>query len=465
MNVHTASQPLAWSRMSSLSCTMLLRAGLVLGVIAGPLMQPVHAADDIAVVELTPVGAERAGNKDGSIPPWDGGLQQAPKAWTIDRGYIDPFPKDAPQLIISAQNMEAHKAKLSQGLQALLSAHPESFRIPVYATRRTAALPATVLATAQKEAPGIKISGDALLGRTSSVIPFPTPQSGEEVMWNHRLRYRGGVVEYSDFWYPVRDGKLGARTGMVTQLAENANLDTPTPNGIFFIRSRAIMPATLAHTENLIHETVDASEDSRNWWVINDAQRRYRRLSNAGYDDMGVGTDDLRTRDQADGFNGALNRYEWKLLGKKEMLVPYNIFKLNDKRLNPEHVLGTYSVKPDFMRYELHRVWVVEATLKPSMRHIYGKRTFYVDEDSWQVLLEDAYDTRGKLWRVGVHGQTQFYDAQVPGYGVNIWHDLSNGAYLMSGVDMEAKTPRKFSNKASLADFKPERVNNKEAVK
>ena len=420
-------------------------------------------------VELTALGAERQASKDGSIPAWDGGLQQPPKGWSPDRGYVDPFPSDKPLFTIDAKNIEAHKGKLSPGLQALVAGSGD-VRLPVYQTRRTAAVPSWVADVAKREAGNIRMSGDSILGRNQSTVPFPEPKSGAEVMWNHRLRYRGGVDEHDEFWYPVRDGKIQNKVGFRQRVAENTALDTPTPNGMIFVRGRFFTPPMLAHTEVIIHETLDASEDSRNWWVLNDAQKRPRRLNAAGYDDVPQGVNELRTRDQSDAFNGSLNRYDWNLVGKKELIVPYNIFKLSDKRLAVEHVLGARSIKPDFMRYELHRVWIVEATLKPGMRHMYPKRTFYVDEDSWSVLLEDIYDSRGSLWRVAVHGLTQFYDVQVPAYRVNIWHDLTNGAYLVGGLDIESKTVRKFETKANLAEFMPtssaaNNTNNKEGAK
>jgi hypothetical protein len=108
------------------------------------------------------------------------------------------------------------------------------------------------------------------------------------------------------------------------------------------------------------------------------------------------------------------------------------------------------------MRYELHRVWEVEAILKPGSKHIYGKRVFYLDEDSWTVLYEDAYDSRKQLWRVSIHPLMQFYDAKVPWFRANIWHDLNNGSYLLSNLDNEIKTPWKFGAKASWSDFQPD---------
>lgn len=437
-----------------MNCRWVSRLGIAL--IACSAFQAFAAKEDWSRLgkDLTPVGAERNGSPDAGIPPWEGGVRQPPSNWSRDRGYVDPFAKDQPLVQITNANAEKHKNRLSDGLMALLQSYPE-FRIVLYPTRRSVGLPQAIVEQAAKEADGIAISADTLVGRSRSTVPFPIPKSGLEVMWNHRLRYRGGAVNMTEFWYAVRDGKLVSRAEHSVRLAENAALDQPTSSGILFVRSRFAAPPVLTGTETFVHEMLDATEDSRNWWVKNDAQRRARRLTAAGYDDFPPASDELRTRDQMDGFNGGLNRYEWNLLGKREMIVPYNTYTLFDKRLAAEHVLGARSLKSDFMRYETHRVWVVEAKLKSGMRHLYPRRVFYVDEDSWAVVMEDAYDGRGKLWRVGLHGIVQFYDVQTPGYNVNIWHDLSNGAYLATGLDFESKSVRQFGARGALADFMP----------
>jgi hypothetical protein len=108
------------------------------------------------------------------------------------------------------------------------------------------------------------------------------------------------------------------------------------------------------------------------------------------------------------------------------------------------------------MRYELHRVWEVEANLKAGSKHVYGKRMFYLDEDSWVVVMDDNYDTRKQLWRVNLHPMIQYYDAKVPWHRANIWHDLTNGAYLLAGLDNEVKQPWSFGEKAAWAEFQPD---------
>ena len=413
---------------------------------------------------LTPIGAEMGANAEGTIPAWDGGLLRPPRAWSPDRPYVDPFPSDQPVARISAANLDAWRGKLSPGTQALLAADPEYY-LALFPTRRTATLPLSVVLAARKEAPGIAVSGDTLTGRTVSTIPFPQPKSGVEVMWNHRLRWRGGSGEHDEVWYAVRDHQIVSRASYNERYVENGGLSSPTASGVIYVRGSFTAPPTLAGNTYFVHDTLDASDEARNWWLVNAAQKRARRLPVPGYDDTPDGVGELRTRDQHDGYNGAFNRYEWKLVGKQELVVPYNTYELFDKRLRAEHVFGAHSIKPDFMRFELHRVWVVEATLKPGMRHVYAKRVFYVDEDSWNLLVEDVYDGRGKLWRVALHGLVQYYDAMVPWYAVNIWHNLITGAYLVGGVDFETPTRRRFGVTNRLADFQPGTATIKEETK
>jgi hypothetical protein len=206
-----------------------------------------------------------------------------------------------------------------------------------------------------------------------------------------------------------------------------------------------------------VHEPIDQVKQSRSAWIYNAGQRRVRRAPDLAYDNINDGTEGLRTTDQFDAYNGAPDRYDWKLIGKQEMYIPYNSYKLSDKSLKyDKDVIRKDTVNPDLMRYELHRVWVVEANLKAGSKHIYGKRVFLLDEDSWSVVHEDAYDTRKQLWRVSIHPMIQFYDAKVPWYRANIWHDLNNRSYLLANLDNEIKTPWTFGEKALLSDFQPD---------
>jgi len=405
--------------------------------------------------DLTPVGAERAGNSDGTIPAWTGGLTAEPAGWKPEMGYIDPFPDDKILFTITGQNADQYKDKLTPGLLALLKKYP-NFKMPVYPTRRTAAYPKDVTDRAKAESTTIELQGFGVTGRIRSTIPFPIPKSGLEAIWNHNLRYLGGGVDRTYNAFPVRSNGDYYKVGYHELRIYNENLDQPQPNrlGDFLLAFTA--PATLEGTVYLVLEPVDQVKESRAAWIYNAGQRRVRRAPDLAYDSVQDGTEGMRVTDQYDVWNGAPDRYDWKLAGKREIYIGYNAYKLSDKKLKYKDIIGKNTIRADLMRYELHRVWVIEADLKPTSKHIYGKRTFYLDEDSWTVALEDAYDTRKELWRIGVHPIIQFYDALVPWHRASLWHDLTNGAVLVANLDNEIKAPWLFNQHGKNADFSPE---------
>ena len=421
---------------------------------------PAHAkltADEAARLgaDLTPMGAEKAGNKDGTIPAWTGGLCAPPAGWTAAKGYVDPFASDKVQFTITKANAGQYKDKVTPGMQAMLDKYPE-FKMNVYQTRRTACLPQEAYDVIKEMATQIDPNGFGFTGGFS-YTPFPIPKSGLEAIWNHVPRYLGGGVERQFNAFPVRSSGDYYKIGTEERRVFFRNLDQPKDNLLGVFMSRFLAPATLEGTVFLVHEPIDQVKETRSAWIYNSGQRRVRRAPDLSYDNVNDGTEGLRTTDQFDAFNGAPDRYDWKLVGKKEIYVPYNAYKLSDKKLKyKEDIIRKNTPNADLMRYELHRVWEVEATLKPGSKHIYGKRTFYLDEDSWTVLYEDAYDSRKQLWRVSIHPLIQFYDAKVPWYRANIWHDLNNGSYLLSNLDNEIKAPWKFGDKAAWGDFQPD---------
>lgn len=405
--------------------------------------------------DLTPVGAEQAGNADGTIPAWTGGLTAAPAGWKPEMGYIDPFPEDKVLFTITGQNADQYKDKLTPGLMALLKKYP-NFKMPVYQTRRTAAYPKDVTDRAKAESTKIDLQGFGVTGRVRSTIPFPIPKSGLEAYWNHDLRYLGGGFDRTYNSFPVRANGDYYKIGFRELRIFNENLDEPQPNRLLNFLGFFTAPATLEGTVFLVLEPVDQVKETRAAWIYNAGQRRVRRAPDLSYDSISDGTEGMRVTDQYDALNGAPDRFDWKIIGKREIYIPYNAYKLSDKKLKYKDIIDKNSIRSDLMRYELHRVWVLEADLKAGSKHIYGKRVFYLDEDSWTVVMEDSYDTRKELWRVGVHPMIQFYDALVPWYRANMWHDLTNGANLISVLDNEIKTPWLFNQHGKNADFSPE---------
>lgn len=379
--------------------------------------------------QLTPVGAEQAGNASGSIPAWTGGLAAPPAGWQAAQGYVDPYADEKPLAVITAANAAQHQAVLSTGLRALL-ARNKQFRMPVYTTHRSAAYPA--------HAPG---------------VAYPQPRNGLEAVTNHLLRYLGGGIERDFDSFVVRSGGDVMKIGFHDRRVYDENFDERMPDRLFSYLGHFLSPADQVGPIFLVHEPNPLSGEARKAWIYNAGQRRVRRAPDLAYDNVQNGSDGLAVVDQYDGYNGNPDRYNWQLLGKRELLVPYNNYRIADKRLPYKQFVRTGSPDADQLRFELHRVWVVEARLKPGMSHVYARRVLYLDEDSWSVLLSEAYDSRDQLWRAGLHSLVQYYDAQIPWYRFELWFDLSNDSYVLTGLDNEYKTPWVFNAKGRMRDF------------
>jgi hypothetical protein len=227
-------------------------------------------------------------------------------------------------------------------------------------------------------------------------------------------------------------------------------------NVIIYFIQETVAPARLAGEILLVHETLDQSKENRRAWVYNPGQRRVRRAPNVAFDNPGTNADNLRTSDQYDMYNGSPQRYDWKLVGKKEMYVPYNSYKLHSNQLKYSDILKKNHINPDHARYELHRVWVVDSTLKSGVSHLYARRTLYIDEDSWQILAVDCYDRRGQLYRVQEGHVINYYDVPTLWTTLELVMDLSNGRYLALGLDNEEPRTVDFSIKRTLADYQPQ---------
>lgn len=406
--------------------------------------------------DLTPSGAERAGNRDGSIPPWTGGLTQPPAGWKPEMGYVDPFSNDKPLFVITAQTVDRYRDKLSPGLLALLAKYPD-FTMPVYPSRRTFANPTDVYESTKAQASKVQLKGLNLLNYSPPGVPFPVPSNGVEAMYNHLNRHVGSYKRCTD-WLPVQPNGDFYRVGFCEDVVQRQNFDQPQANHLFSLFGSYDAPTSILGTIYLLHDPVDYTLKDRQAWIYNPGQRRVRRAPDFGYDAATDGDEGMRTTDDYFGFNGAMDRYEWKLVGKREMYIPYNAYKVNDKRLKYKDILGKGSLKSELMRYELHRVWEVEATLKRGESHLYAKRSFFIDEDSHMIALSDAYDSRGRLHRTHILSLVQAYDAGVMFQAPFVLHDLLTGGYLAEGMSNERKDPVTWNVKRKWADFQPDAV-------
>ncbi len=439
---------------------------------AGAVAKVSQAEADKLKTTLTPVGAERGANKEGTIPKWEGGLTKPPACYGgPGKRLCNPFPDDKPKFSISKANLDQYKTKLTDGQKALFAKYGESYKMNVYQTRRTGAFPQFVYDATYKNALNAEITNggetvvNAILG-----IPYPIPKSGNEVMWNHKLRYRGVGADRWNIQAAVTTGGDFNLVKIREQVKFPYDSKTAKPEdlnnvSIYFLQS-VTSPPRLAGTITLVHETMDQVKEPRRAWQYNPGQRRLRRAPNVGYDNPGTGSDGLRTNDQFDMFNGATDRYTWKLIGKKEMYVPYNAYALHSDKLKYKDFVTKNHINPEHPRYELHRVWVVEANIKAGTTHIYQRRLFYVDEDTWQILVVDNYDARGTLWRVQEGHLLQTYDGPrdqlAPATALETVYDLISGRYLTLAMNNEE--PETLERDYDVAFFDPANVS-KQATK
>lgn len=442
--------------------TALLAAAIIISLISTPAWgeaTPEQVAS-LGGNTYTPVGAERSGNADGTIPAWQNGLEDVPDGNIEENGLSDPFAGEAMQFKISAANIEEHRDKLSDGQVALLQRYPDSYYLPVYPSHRISTYPQAVLDKVKSAAENADMvtGGNGLVNLNGSTVPFPFPNNGLEVIWNHITRYRGGSVQRTYSQIPVQANGAFAPVVFRDKLVLASSLEpgAVSENRLFLYQQQIREPARLEGDILLVHENINQVEEPRNAWLYNAGQRRVRRAPNVSYDGPGRASEALRTSDDLDAYNGAPDRYDWKLLGKKEMYIGSNAYRLYDKSLRYKDILLPGHINPEYTRYELHRVWVVEATLKEGARHIYGRRLFYVDEDTWSVSLKDQYDGRGELWRVGQSHGIYHYDAKVP-WGSEAQNDLLSGRYLMTGLDNEVNGHGyKWGIDAKPSEFTPQ---------
>ena len=430
--------------------------------VSAPLAMSKISAEQAATLGgdvLTPMGAERAANAEGTIPAWTGGLKELPANYKAGGRLVDPFPDDKVLYTITAANFEQYKDKLSPGQVALLKRYPDTFSMPVYQTRRSARLPDEQYelikqgATTAETASG----GNGLINFMANV-PFPIPATGNEVIWNHIVRYRtklGMTRRYTQI--PVQtNGNFAPVLFEDKTIFANRVPDNPYPNRLFVFLQRILAPARLEGDVLLVHENLDQVKEPRAAWVYNAGQRRVRRAPNVAYDGPGTAADGLRTADDLDMYNGAPDRYDWELVGKQELYIPYNSYKLRNGDLSYKDIIQPGHMDPQYLRYELHRVWVVESKLKPGARHIYARRTYYVDEDTWQISIIDHYDGRGELWRVKEGHEVSHYQVAIPWLAVEALHDLVSARYLLIGLDNEEKGYQyDFDYKGRFEDFTP----------
>jgi len=388
---------------------------------------------------LTAVGAEKAGNKDGTIPAYTGGLTTPPAGFKPGDGIRpNPYASEKPLMSIDAKNMAQYNDKLTEGTKALMKQYP-GFRIDVYPTHRSVAFPKWLLDNTAKVATTAKTgNGGRSIEGAHAGFPFPIPKDGYEAMWNHLVRFNGQAYEqkYRNLTVDANGRATLATEGNSVQEYPYWDVTKPDADTYWRIKLSYTAPARRAGEALLIVDPLDVGNKDRRAWSYLPGQRRVKVAPDFSHDTPNPGTAGGNTFDDIFIFIGSMDRFDFKLVGKKEIYVPYNAYAAvygakQDDLLKPN------TLNPDLVRWELHRVWVVEATLREGKRHVYSKRTFYLDEDSWAALASDEYDARGQIYRAGFAYMAPSYDLPAPFTDMFATYDLIGRTYSLTGFSAE----------------------------
>ncbi len=389
---------------------------------------------------LTAYGAIKAGNKEGTIPEYTGGICTPPAGYKPIKGdqggapYINPFAADKPLFRITAADVAKYADKLDEGTKEMFRRNPQSFYIDVYPTRRSACFPDYVNENTIKRVMNPKIVGGDVpsLAGAHAQLPFPIPKNGNEAIWNALVRYSLPRYEgYSTSWLVDSSGRVIHQNSFVVYQDkpywDNSLASLPDDKPFWTYISAAYAPASQAGTMNNRWYYLRPDLSGQKMWVYTPGQRRVRMSPETAYDGVSVSSAGILLFDEINGFDGKMDKFDFKLLGRKEMYIPYNSY---ESIMRGAEVNGPHHADPKFMRYELHRVWHVEATLKPGERHVQQKKVFYLDEDSWVINIFNGIDHSGKVDHLITFTPYQAYDRPGIEGAENFLYDFTRRAYL-----------------------------------
>ncbi len=398
--------------------------------------------------DLMPFGGEVAGNADGTIPKWSGKWRGVPPHVNYSGHPAElpnPYPDEKPLFSITPENYQEHKEHLIEGQIALFERYP-SFRMDIYPSHRDFDVSERMAEKAAWNARNTLLSnGVESVSNYTGGVAFPIPSSGEEVLWNTRTNYCHHSADGSvELWGVFANGERSLETSDFTQSLPFNNPDNPIPtteetvgDRIALSHTNYTLPQRKKGEAIVVQEPIDFKSAKRNAWIYKPDIRRVRKAPSIGYDTP-TGPGGLQTSDDNKGFNGAFDRYSYKLLGKREIYIPYHNYGFNDLSIGDlDDRLTLHHVNPKYVRFEKHRVWVVEAELAPGKRHIYKKRRWYVDEDSWNPVMAENFDSRGNLWRTVFLLSEYQYDIECHEKHAQIFHDLPSGHYVTSFMQLD----------------------------
>lgn len=411
--------------------------------LSGASMQAWSKADAAEVArlgkELTCVGAEAGPNAKNTIPAFSGKWTGTPPGINyrphVGDHPVDPYPDDQPLFQITAQNAAEHANNLTEGQLEMFRRYPNTFRIPVYQGRRDFGYSEKLCEVARKNALEAELTDGGLgFSGYQGMSPFPIPKQPMELLHNTIFPM---VAWTEDIVRDIANVRPSGEIFWGRQHNRNLNVVTdpdeigkPMGAVMAYALTDTLLPIRDRGSVSIAQEPVNFARNKRLAWSYDPGTRRVRQLPQFGYDSPLAGTSGQMTMDQDRLMNGDPARYEWKMLGKREIYIPANTYRLHQKMSNYDGLLTPYHPNPDYLRYELRRVWVLEGSLKEGFRHAYGRRVLYLDEDNWQASVADYFDTRGALWQHAFIAHYFAFDMGGWHAGNSFYHDLNSNGYI-----------------------------------
>tara|TARA_Y100001958_G_scaffold154205_1_gene142803 strand:- start:396 stop:1751 length:1356 start_codon:yes stop_codon:yes gene_type:complete len=440
---------------------MIIKASLIATLASLAVVSTEVLAADASILGsgLTANGADPSASADGMIPAYTGGITKPPADYVAGGDHVDPFAADKPLFSITAQNMGEYSNRLSAGQKALLARKEGNYRMDIYPSRRSCALPQFVYDETKKNVARARLidGGNGVAGARIGV-PFPITKNALEIFWNHNFYWHGHR------YHAITSGANVYKNGAITKIIREdwrynfyADPQGPDPqhaNDQFHWMGIWKAPQRFNGSGFSMTNTINQVKEPRNGVMFNPSTRRIMKAPAAAvtYEGPLSTADGMRQSHDMFLFSGSPDRYEWKLLGKKEIFVPYNAYKASASTTSHDALMTPHNLNPDYLRYELHRVWVLEATQKDNFRMKQARRVFYVDEDSWIFLMADIFNKRDELIYVQHAFTKNYYEAPACVFEFDVMHDMTTGNYNVDHIKLD-HGPADLDFDLELSDF------------
>lgn len=414
---------------------------------------------------LTPFGAQKEGNAEGTIAPYDptryANIKVTDGPWGDRTELKDPFADEKPILRIDANNMAQYKDKLSEGQMKLLESRP-GYYLNIFPSHRTAVYPDELLKKTVANATGCKTldNGDAIDEGCRGGLPFPIPKTGKEVMWNHLAGWQGPAVQIDSGSFLMTSAGNRVVANGLTMYRDYPYYtpSAPTPQIIMRTRGALKEPARQSGVVYLFWDYLNPTQvgNPRSAWSYSPGQRRVRSSPDQAYDTPSTGGGGQLLSDEAFLYSGKMDRWDMKIVAKKEMYIPYNSFGMNSYRCDLDTSLKPNFLNPECERWELHRVWEIEATLKPGMRHVHSKRRYYLDEDDYLAGFYEAWDQGGKLARAGFTRSLHIPEHKIGYVSLIVFYDFNVLGYFVGTTPTSKKATQLYGQMLPERNLTPE---------